>query len=74
MFVGGIGGRTTSFGKLLHLSTKSGVDGVHPNMSLATAADVMMTKAERKGKNTAKIITNQMNTTRLWSILDEEKI
>ena len=32
----------------------SGVDGVRPNMSLTTAANMMMTKAERKGKNTAK--------------------
>ena len=53
-FVGGMDVCTTSFGKALNWSMKSGVDGVCPSTSLATVADLMMTKAERKGKNTAK--------------------
>ena len=68
---------TTSFGKALHWSMTSGVDGVRPHTSLATAADAMMKKSEHrgksKGKNTANINSNQMNRTRLWDILDEEK-
>ena len=56
LFVSGMNFRTTQFGKALHWSMKSGIDGVHSNMSLATSADVTMTKSEHKGKNTAKKI------------------
>ena len=52
---------------------KSGVDGVRPNMNLATAVDMMMIKTERKDENTAKKRANQMNAIRLLSILDEGK-
>ena len=69
-FVGGIDVRTTSFGKVLHWSMKNGVDGERPNMSLYIVFGLMMTKNERKGKNTAKENANKMNAIRLWSILD----
>ena len=54
LFVGGMDDCTTLFDEALHWSMQIGVDGVRPNISLTTPADLMTTKAERKGKNTAK--------------------
>ena len=65
LFVTGMTFRTTSFGESLHWLMKSGVDDVRSSMSLATAIDAMVTKSEHRGKNTAKISSNQMNRTRL---------
>ena len=51
-----MGARTTAFGEALQWSMKSGVDVVYPNISIAAAADCIITKVERNSRAT----TNQI--------------
>ena len=66
VYVSGMDVRTTLFGKVLHWSMKSSVNGVRPSMIMSNTANTMMNNAQPKGKWLARKNTINISSTLLW--------